>query len=237
MVDGVLKLPQAVLTAETVVAVEQRMITDATVSMVARRVGLDLLKPKLTKFIPYVGWGFAIASALYVAYEVYNSTQVDWAKLEGGRYEPSDLAVFRMGFTQARNAFLATAVGQAMARQRQKYILIPSEVMPAVASVDTQGIMKYTNRLIWDPANKASRRYAATNRLGRAGNFVYQNGQSVRGSWEEYPFASTRKVSTVAGVHTGAVPLRENWIQGGFIRAAAMVQNFMPNDPVSAFIL
>lgn len=109
--------------------------------------------------------------------------------------------------------------------------------MPAVAAVDAQGINKYTNQLIWDPVNSSKRRYLATSSLGRAGNYVYQNGQSVRGSWEEYPFAVTNKVIPLEGTHTGVVPLRENWIQGGFIRAASIFQLFKPGDPISVFIL
>ncbi|MGL6110332.1 MAG: NucA/NucB deoxyribonuclease domain-containing protein, partial [Rubrivivax sp.] len=41
----------------------------------------------------------------------------------------------------------------------------------------------------------------------------------VRGSWEEYPFAATSAAR--AGFVVDRVPLRENWIQGGFIRAAS----------------
>lgn len=80
--------------------------------MVARKVGMELLKPKTSKFIPYVGWGLAIGSALYVAYEAYNATHMNWAKLDGGIYEEEDLVVFRKGFTHARSVFWARPLGK-----------------------------------------------------------------------------------------------------------------------------
>lgn len=57
----------------------------------------------------------------------------------------------------------------------------------------------------------------------------------VRGSWEEYPFAATSAAR--AGFVVDRVPLRENWIQGGFIRAAGMVQGFHPGDSVGCYIV
>ena len=55
------------------------------------------------------------------------------------------------------------------------------------------------------------------------------------GSWEEYPFACLAEGG--AGAHVDKVPLPENWRQGGFIRAAAMIQGFTPNTPVSVYVV
>lgn len=57
----------------------------------------------------------------------------------------------------------------------------------------------------------------------------------VRASWEEYPFAATSAAR--AGFLVDRVPLRENRIQGGCIRAASMVQAIQPGDPVTCVIL
>lgn len=235
MTNGVLNLPRTTLSAATVVAIEKRMVIGPTAGMIARRAGTALIKPKPTKLIPYIGWAIAIGSALYAGYEAYNSTSINWEKMEAEDYDANDMAVFRMGYTEAARVFALTPAGQAARRAGHKYILIPSEVMPMVAAVDAVGMGTYGNTLTWDPANKATRRYQAIGNLGRAGAIVYTNGNTVRGSWEEYPFAST--LAPLPGAHVDRVPLRENWIQGGFIRAAAVVQRFRPSDTVLSFIL
>ncbi len=92
-----------------------------------------------------------IGTAVYAGYEAYKSTEIDWNKLENGIYDAADLAMFRVGFTMARQQFLATAAGAAAQQAGSKYILIPSEVMPTVAQVDMIGITQFSNSLTWEP--------------------------------------------------------------------------------------
>jgi hypothetical protein len=223
------------LTAGTVLAIERRMIMHATAAMIAQRTGMALIKPRIYKFIPLVGWAIAIGSTLYAGYEAYKSTVINYNKLENGVYDAQDMETFRIGYTEANLRFADTSTGVRARSQRRKYILIPAEVMPVIAAVDTVGIEHYGNILTWDPSGGPARRAAATNGRGSAGPFTYTNGNVVRGSWEEYPFAVTR--GPRPGAHVDRVPLRENWIQGGFIRAAAMVQQFRPEDTVYVYIL
>jgi hypothetical protein len=60
-----------------------------------------------------VGWAIMIGTAVYAGYEAYKSTEIDWNKLENGIYDAADLAMFRVGFTMARQQFLTTAAGAA----------------------------------------------------------------------------------------------------------------------------
>ncbi len=230
-----MKLSRPVLSAGTVIAIEKRMVIGATTAMIARRATVALVKPRVTKFIPYVGWAIATGTALYAGYEAYNATAINWAKMETETYDEADMAVFRIGYKESENVFLGTDEGAAASRNGWKYILIPSEAMPMIAAVDTVGMEKYGRVLQWDPANKTARRLGATRGLPPAGPIQYMDGTSVRGSWEEYPFAST--LSQIPGSHVDRAPLRENWIQGGFIRAAAMLQGFKSGDTVHAQIL
>jgi hypothetical protein len=225
----------AVFTAPFVASLEARIATRATAAFIAERVAISLLTPRITKFIPYVGWAIMIGTAAYAGYEAYKSTEIDWGKLENGVYDAQDLTVFRMGFTVAQQRFLATAAGAAAVRNRSKYILIPSEVMPTVAQVDSLGITQFGNSLTWDPAGANQRRYQAVGKRGSAGIIFLANGTRVRGSWEEYPFAVT--YAPIPGAVVDLVPLREQWIQGGFIRAADIVQAFKPSDNVLCYIL
>ena len=224
-----------VLSAATIIAIEKRMIIQASAVMVARKAGMSLIKPKPYKFIPYVGWAIAIGATLYVAYEAYKSFEINYRKLENDIYDEKDMEVFRMGYTEASRRFADTRAGVIASEANRKYILIPAEVMPVIAAVDTIGMEQYVNVVTWDPANGPSRRTAVTSGRGPAGPFTYSNGNVVRGSWEEYPFAATR--GPIAGAYVDRAPLRENWIQGGFIRAAAMVQSFTPGDTIFVYIL
>ena len=235
MTEGVLSLSTPVLSAATVTALESRMLVGATVGYAARQASIALAKPKPTKLIPYVGWAIAIGSALYAGYEAYNSQVIAWDKMIDGVYDTEDMTVFRKGYSETVRAFTTTIIGRQIISSKKKFILIPREVMPIIASVDAYGMGIYGNTLTWDPANKTIRRRDALSGLKAAGNFVYVNGDTVRGSWEEYPFASTR--GPRPGSHVDRVPLRENWIQGGFIRAASMVQFFKHGDSVLVFIL
>lgn len=235
MTEGVVHLTRPALSAATVVAIEKRMVLGSTALMVAKRAGASLIKPKATKLIPYVGWAIAIGTAVYAGYEAYNDSQMAWKKLEDETYDDNDMAVFRKGYTESSNEFRLTAAGIAAQRNNWKFILIPSEVMPMIAMVDTVGMERYGNVLKWDPANKAIRRQRATAGRPPAGPIVYTNGNTVRGSWEEYPFAST--LAPTPGAHVDRAPLRENWIQGGFIRAASMVQGFQHGETVRSYIL
>ena len=105
--------------------------------------------------------------------------------------------------------------------------------MPRIAEVDRIGIEMYGDHLVWDPMGAAPRRRQATAGRPPARTFTTPNGPRL--SWEEYPFAVTR--GPIPGVYVDLAPLRENWIQGGFIRAAAMLQNFQPNTTVRAIVL
>jgi len=222
-----------VFSAAMVVAIERRMLVGAAVA-VAEAAAVALLRPNLARFIPYAGWVLTIGTVAYASYEAYNARGIDWSKLEAESYSADDLAVFMAAFTQARQAFAARADGAEAQRRGQKFILIPSEVMPMIADVDRRGVAEYGAALRWDPAGGPVRRQAALRGRGAAGP-VRVGGASVRGSWEEYPFASTSAART--GFLVDRVPLRENWIQGGFIRAASMVQGFHPGDAVRCFIL
>jgi len=161
--------------------------------------------------------------------------------VENGVYSAEAMGVFRQGYTESNEQFMATALGRTYGRTGQKYILIPANVMPTVAAVDADGMMVHGDTLTWDPAGSRGRRQAATGGLGRAGIIPWRAtgaGPSVFntiGSWEEYPYASTAQGG--AGSHVGAVPLMENWIQGGFIRAASMVQGFRPGDTIKVVIM
>lgn len=234
--EGILNLSGPTLSATTVVAIESRMVMGPTAAMVARRAGVSLIKPKVYKAIPYIGWAIAIGSALYAGYEAYNATYVNWKKLENEIYDDDDMRVFRRGYTESAASFADTIQGTQAADNEWRFILIPSEVMPMIAAVDTVGIQNHGNVLRWDPENKVTRRRQTTSGLPPAGPIAYSNGNTVRGSWEEYPFASTLGLG-VPGVHVDRAPLRENWIQGGFIRAAAMVQRFSVGDTVRSYIL
>jgi len=198
------------LTAGTVLAIERRMVMHATVAMVARQAGMALIKPRIYKFIPYIGWAIAIGSTLYAGYEAYKSTVINYNKMENDVYDAQDMAAFRMGYTEANLRFADTSAGVRARSQRRKYILIPAEVMPVIAAVDTIGIERFGNILTWDPAGGPARRAAATSGRGPAGPFAYDNNNVVRGSWEEYPFAATR--GPRPGAYVDRVPLRENWI-------------------------
>ncbi|HEY4252158.1 MAG TPA: NucA/NucB deoxyribonuclease domain-containing protein [Roseomonas sp.] len=223
----------AVLSTATLNAIQNRMLTGLAAEAIAGRVALSVLRPNPLKFIPYIGWAITIGTLLYVGYEAYNATQLNTAKMEADTYDAEDLAVFRGAFTQARATFLTTAQGLQAQRRNAKYILIPRQAMPTVAAVDTIGIGMFGNALIWSPAGAPARRRAAISSKGRAapfGNFL--------GSWEEYPFAVTVSATAPGGqAYVDRVPLSENWIQGGFIRAAAMVQGFVNGDKVDCYIV
>src|SRR5260370_25413652 len=161
MTEGILTLPRTVLSASFVESLEPRVVIRASAVFIAARVGVSLLTPQLTKFIPYVGWAIMIGTAVYAGYEAYKSTEIDWNKLENGIYDAADLAMFRVGFTMARQQFLATAAGAAAQQARAKYILIPSDRIPTVAQVDMIGITQFSNSLTLDPASPNGRRAQA----------------------------------------------------------------------------
>ena len=227
------RLSRPFLSARTVAGIENRLLTSAA-GAVARGAAAAALRPSVARFIPYVGWALTIGAIAYASYEAYNSRDLDWAKLEAETYTPEDIAFFRGAFSEARDRFLTSEDGLAAQRRGQKYILIPSEVMPMIAEVDRRGMAQFGASLRWDPANGPTRRQAALRGRPPAGQ-VRVGTSLVRGSWEEYPFAATSAART--GFLVDRVPLRENWIQGGFIRAASMVQAFRGGDAVTCFIL
>jgi hypothetical protein len=231
MTTGALLRPA--LSAATIVAIENRMLVGAATA-IAGAAAAAAARPSIARFIPYAGWALTIGAIAYASYEAYNTREIDWAKLEAESYSADDIAVFMAAFTQARQAFATRADGIEAQRRGQKYILIPSEVMPMIAEVDRRGMAQFGASLRWDPANGPSRRQAALRGRAPAGE-VRVGTSLVRGSWEEYPFASTSAAR--AGFLVDRVPLRENWIQGGFIRAASIVQSFRDGDAVTCFIL
>ena len=74
MTEGILMLPGTVLSASFVASLEARIVVRASAGFIAARVGASLLTPRLTKFIPYVGWAIMIGTAVYAGYEAYKST-------------------------------------------------------------------------------------------------------------------------------------------------------------------
>lgn len=231
MTDGAMLRPA--LSAATVAAIEGRMLVGAGAAM-AQAAGAALLRPNVAKFIPYLGWALTIGAVAYASYEAYNAREMDWAKMEAETYTADDLAVFRGAFSEARATFRERADGVEAEQRGQKYILIAAEVMPMIAAVDRRGMAEFGANLRWDPANGQTRRQAALRGRPPAGQ-VMVGTTMVRGSWEEYPFAATSAAR--AGFVVDRVPLRENWIQGGFIRAAGMVQGFHPGDSVGCYIV
>ena len=236
VLDGIVQLTRPALTRQMTMALYARVTTSASAASVLGRAGIALVRPNPVKLVPVLGWAVTIGSVAWALDDAYNATEVDWGKLEGGSYSAEDTTFFRGAFTQARTAFLATTVGIAAQRAGRKFILIPSQVMPAIALVDTYGVSRHGNVLRWDPVNATSRRQAVMRGRARAGTITGPSGQQVRGSWEEYPFATTVGLGA-PGVHVDRVPLQENWIQGGFINAARVTQNFVPGDVVHAYIM
>ncbi|MBR0666304.1 hypothetical protein GXW71_18225 [Roseomonas hellenica] len=236
MTDGIALLGRPALSAMTVEAIEHRLLRGLATEAIIARAGAALVRPNLLKFVPYAGWAFTIGTTLYAAYEAYNEVQVDWAKMESEVYDSGDLAVFLRGFTEVRRSFVVSDAGRIARDNQWKYILIPSEIMPMIAQVDAVGMEIYGDILQWDPDGAGSRRSSAMRGRSGAGDIKLLDGTSVRGSWEEYPFAVTQ-VPGRTGAHVDRVPLRENWIQGGFIRAAAMAQGFQRGMTIRCFIV
>jgi hypothetical protein len=65
-------------------------------------------------------------------------------------------------------------------------------------------------------------------KLNRAAAIAGRGPAGLGMSWDEYPFASTTAGGRGASVR--AVPLPENWIQGGVIGASYALQNITPGD-------
>jgi hypothetical protein len=141
-----------------------------------------------------------------------------------------------MGFRETERSFRVSAASDEVRRLQRGYILIARQAMPLIADIDAEGIRRHGRILQWDPANARSRRRMATGRLGRVGLIPDMNRRLVPGSWEEYPFAATVSVQG-PGSYVDKAPLHENWIQGGFIRAASIVQNFSQNDIIECHIV
>ena len=182
-----------------------------------------------------IGLGAAAQFALQRADERWAS--VDLAL---GDYTPEDMAVFRRGFGTAQAKFFGTTFGDQVRRARTKHILIPRSAMPEVAKVDLKGAAIHGRDFTWLPTGARARRQAAIRGRGPAGPIPAQPGPftiagMTLGSWEEYPFACLAEGG--AGAHVDKVPLWENWRQGGFIRAAAMIQGFTPNTPVGVYVV
>ena len=166
--------------------------------------------------------------------------EAEWSTYGLGEYTVDDMAVFRRAFAGLQQSFLISAAGIDATRRGIKYILISRSLMPEIARVDERGMAIHGQAFTWSPEGAAARRRAATSGRGPAG--LIRANPSVPpflpltiGSWEEYPFASLSEGG--AGAHVDKVPISENWRQGGFIRAAAMIQRFTPSNPVSVHIV
>src|SRR5258708_6478044 len=234
MTEGILMLPGTVLSASFVTSSKRGLWCGQRGLHRGTRRG-ESAHATADEIHPLCGLGYHDRHGRIRRVRAYKSTEIDWNKLENGIYDAADLAMFRVGFTMARQQFLTTAAGAAAQQAGSKYILIPSEVMPTVAQVDMIGITQFSNSLTWDPAGAKGRRTQAMRGRGTAGPLILPNGTSLRGSWEEYPFAAT--YAAKPGAYVDRVPLREQWIQGGFITAAAIVQAFRVNDNVLAYVL
>ena len=109
-----------------------------------------------------------------------------------------------------------------MRQNNSKYILIVAEIMTFIARVDAAGIAQLGRALTWDPANARRPLRERTRGMGSA-NLQTLAGAQRPLSWEEYPFAATYIPGHPTAAVVEAVPLYENWVQGGFIRAASMM--------------
>jgi hypothetical protein len=164
----------------------------------------------------------------YLSTNRYNLPSPNKTDLVNRTYSGDSNTLLREGYSAAVTKFRATAKGQELLRNNMKFILIPSSVMPNIARVDAEGQKKYGSILTWAPEAAKSNRSA-----------IRPDVSTLRGpgfSIEEYPYASTREGGDRSRVHLGTVPSVENWIQGGFIRAASMLQNFEPGDRIEVVI-
>ena len=234
MTQGIMIQSVPVLSQRTIVSIEHRIAPRPSTLAIARSAAGALLRFRLTKFIPIYGQLSTGNEVWNAVQDAYNSPAIDWEKLENEVYDAEDLNVFKSSFKEIQRYFVEeTEIGVAAARNGQRYILIPSQIMPAIASVDQVGVEIYGNVLYWDPAGASGRRAAV--RRGRRPAREHRTPGGPRLSWEEYPFAVTR--GPRPGVHVDLVPIVENWTQGGFIRAADAIQGFLPNDAIHVFIL
>lgn len=188
---------------------------------------------------PHPAW--IAAGAIWAVYELATAEpEIDVSRMQGNMlndlWEEEDMSVFRRIFLSSQAYFLGTANGQQAEESNQKYILIPSQIMPMVAQVDALGIGRFGNQLIYDRAGRHTRRRAATAGKGPAGLMTLRSGVVVPGSWEEYPFAVTYAQGQ-PGAQIGRVPLTENWSQGGLIAAAKYYQSITDGETVGAYVV
>lgn len=188
---------------------------------------------------PHPLW--AAAGAIWAVHELVTmQDELDVSRMEANIrddvWDAADMTVFARIFETARAQFRTTTTGIAATRQNHKLILIPQHLMPMIAQVDTVGMARFGQQLVYDRAGRLTRRRAATAGRGRAGWIALGNGVSVPGSWEEYPFAVTYAPGR-PGSHIGRVPLAENWSQGGLIAAAKLIQNIVDGNQVHAYVV
>ena len=111
-------------------------------------------------------------------------------------------------------------IGQKLNRIPKKFVPISQSILPSVAAHVTLaqgGIPQILTRTTSIAARR--NRAAAIGGLPPAGLLM---------SWDEYPFAST--VQGGLGASVMAVPLRENWIQGGIIGGSYGIQKIAVGD-------
>ena len=188
---------------------------------------------------PHPAW--IAAGAIWAVYELATAeAELDVNRMQNNIrddvWDAEDMAVFLRIFKQAENGFLVTARGRNAKSRGEKYILIPSQIMPMIAQVDLIGMQRFGNQLVYDRAGRRVRRRAATAGRGFVGPMNLGAGVIVPGSWEEYPFAVTYAPGR-PGAHVGRVPLSENWSQGGLIAAAKYYQFIRDGETVGAYVV
>ena len=234
--SGIVQVRGPVLSPATRFALQSLPVPAPTAGMVAGRALGTLLQFRLRRFIPYFGQAATALEVMDAIRDAEEDPAQFWDGVDPRPYDAAAMAVFRGAFIEVQQRFLGLPIGLEARRNNWRYILIAADVMPNIARVDAAGIAELENALTWDPANARRRRRERTRGMGSA-NLAVRPGMPRPLSWEEYPFAATYIPANPASAIVDAVPLYENWVQGGFIRAAAMIQDFEPGNTVYVFIV
>lgn len=220
--------------------IDQHLVQQLAQRM-AVRVGLGtaLKTVALRAARPHPAW--IAAGAIWAIYDLATrEPEVDFTRMEANlrddTWDEEDMIVFRGIFRQLETPFIASDAGKEAIANGRKYILIPQQILPMIAAVDTIGMQRYGNQLVYDRAGRAQRRRNAMTGRPRAGMLRLPSGVTTVGSWEEYPFAVTYAPGK-PGAHLGRVPIIENWTQGGLISAAKYSQQIVDGNQVSAHVV
>jgi RHS repeat-associated protein len=193
-------------------------------------IATDTAMPDPTDAVALKWAGYAVVGGASVA-TIGLTNKDDPGGVGSSGYSEEDLISFRSSYSDANERFLLTAEGQALIAKGQKYVLISRSAMPNVAAVDLAGQAVHGDTHVWDPANAGPRRAEARSQMSMFGPSLRSLvGQSV----EEYPPASMARTGPPT---VGYVPMSENWTQGGWIRAASMLQGFRPGDAVKVVVV